>query len=238
MWGSDTMRLTCKLGPVVAAAMSAGLLATACGGTSAPANSQTKTAGEVVPKMLSAVKSAKSVHMTGTTMSGSQTITFDMSFYGNSDMFGTFGDGSGKFSMLLTGAKMYVKANRAFLKLAHVPARACATMCGKYIKLPASAAGQFAGSLSMSTISTKAFGNISASDAKDASKNLVPASFNGQPVLKLSTGNYTFEVAGTGTPYPVLVKAPDGTQVVFSQWNAVKAPAPPPASKVLDTGQI
>jgi hypothetical protein len=62
--------------------------------------------------------------------------------------------------------------------------------------------------------------------------------YDGKPVLKLSRGPYTVEVAGTGAPYPVFVRAPGGVHVVFSQWNAVKAPAPPPASKVISTGQL
>jgi len=176
--------------------------------------------------------------MTGSTVSGSQTVTFDMSFYGHSDMSGTFGEGRGKFSMLLTGSSMYIKANRAFLKVAHVPARACSTLCGKYIKLPASAAGQFTGSLSMSALSSQAFGTVPTPATKDASKLFVPASYDGHPVLKFSSGGYTIDVASTGTPYPVLVKAPGGVSITFSQWNAVKPPAAPPASKVLNIGQL
>jgi hypothetical protein len=231
----DAMRLGRKLGPVAAAALSAGLLATACGAASPSAHPPVKTTADILREMESAVKSAKSVHMAGSVISGSQTITFDLSFYGSSDMSGTFSEGSGMISMLLVAGTMYFKANAAFLKLAHVPKSACGTVCGKYVELPSSAARQFTRSLSMSTLSNQAFGSLKGL-SEDASTPFSPASYDGQAVLKFSKFGNTLEVARTGTPYPVFLQG-RGLHVAFSQWNAVPAPAAPPGSS-LYTGQF
>jgi hypothetical protein len=188
--------------------------------------------------MQSAVKSAKSVHMTGSVMSGSQRITFDLSFYGRSDASGAFNDGLGKFSLLAVGGATYIKANAAFLKLAKAPASACRTLCGKYIKLPAASAGQLTGSLSMSSLTTQMFGSLPASVTKDTSDLFVRASYGGHPVLKFTGGGYTIEVAGTGPAYPLLITGSAGDSLAFSQWNAVPAPVAPPASQVVNIGQL
>jgi len=242
MLAGEAMRLRFTLGPAVAAALSAGLLATACGGSApaahSPAKTTAKTTGDILKEMQSAVKSAKSVHMAGTITSGSQKITFDMSFYGRSDMSGTFDEGSGSASLLMVGSSTYVKASSGFLKAAKLPASLCGTICGKYIELPASDASSITGSLSMSALSSQAFGKIPASTEKATSALFAPASHDGSPVLKLSSKGYTIEVAGTGTPYPVLVMAPGGETVVFSEWNAVPVPAAPPASQVVNLSQL
>jgi hypothetical protein len=232
------VQLRYTFGPVVAAALAAGLLASACGGSAAPPHRPAKTTPDILKEMQAAVKAAKSVHMTGTVMSGSQKITFDMSFYGRSDMSGTFDEGTGTASLLIVGASTYVKASSAFLKSAKLPASLCGTICGKYIELPASDKSAITGSLSMSALSTQAFGKLPMSAAKDASEFFVHASYDGNPVLKISSKGYTLEVAGTGTPYPVLVEAPGGETVVFSQWNAVPTPAVPPASQVVNLSQL
>jgi hypothetical protein len=188
--------------------------------------------------MQSAVKSAKSVHMTGSLVSGSQTITFDLSFYGRSDTSGTFSDGNGAFSLLIVNGTTYIKANSAFLKLAKAPASACRTICGKYIKLPAPAAGQLTGSLSMSGLTTQMFGSLPTSVTNNESNLFVRASYDGQPVLKFSGGGYTIDVASTGPAYPLLIKGQAGDSLTFSQWNALPAPVAPPASQVVNISHL
>lgn len=231
---------------VVPAVLAAGLLAAACGGSSgspsgspsgSSSGSATKTAADILPKMEAAVKAAKSVHMAGTATDGSQKVSFDLSFYGKTDLSGTISEDGGGFTVLTVGGKSYIEANKAFLKVAKVTASACATICGKYIELPSADASQITGSLSMSSLSQQAFGKLPASTSKDTSEVFVPATINGQPVLRFSKGGNTIDVARTGTPYPVMVAA-SGTAITFSEWNAVPAPVPPPASKVLNISQL
>ncbi len=159
-----------------------------------------------------------------------------MSFYGKTGLSGSFTEGGGGFQMLAVGGKTYIKANAAFLKVAKVPGAACATICGKYIELPSSAASQITGSLSLSSLARQAFGKLP-SAAKYARERFVAASYHGQPVLQFRQGKNVLDVAATGTPYPVLIQS-SGDAITFSDWNSVPAPIAPPARKVLNIGQL
>jgi hypothetical protein len=214
------------------------VLATACGGSSPSTASSTKTAAQVLPAMQKAVKTATSVHMTGSTKSGSQTITFDLSFDGARAMSGTFSEGGGSFEMVEVGGKAYLKIDAGFLKTAGAPSSACAIVCGKFVELPGNEASQMTGTLSMSSLSSQAFGKLPAGVTKDKSELFVPGTFDGQPVLTYHGGGYTIDVSKTGTPYPVLVEDSTGDKVVFSQWNAVPAPSSPPANQVISINKL
>jgi hypothetical protein len=225
----------------VPAVLAACVLVTACGGSSAgppgssSSSSARKTAADVLPKVQSAVQSADSVHMAGTTTDGSQQIRFDLSFYGKSGLSGTITEKGGGFSVLTVNGESYIRADTAFLKFAKVPSSACAAICGKYIELPSSYASQITGSLSMSALFRQAFAKLPSAISK--SEVFIPATYGGQPVLKFQHGGDTIDVASTGTPYPVLISAP-GTIITFSEWDAVSAPTAPPASSVLNISQI
>lgn len=130
------------------AAMAAAALVAACGGSSpssssssTPASSPSPTAvaaSQVLPKMEAAVKAAKSVHMSGKAPNGSQHVTFDVSFFGKSGVAGSVGENGESFYILSESGRTFIKINAGFLKVAHAPASACATVCGKYVELPAS----------------------------------------------------------------------------------------------------
>lgn len=220
----------------VPAVLAACLLVTACGASSS-SQSVGRTVADILPRIQSAVKSASSVHMAGTATDGSQQIRFDLSFYGKSELSGTITENGGGFSVLTVNGKSYIRASTAFLRFARAPSAACATICGKYIELPGSDARQITGSLSMSDLSRQAFARLPPATSADASETFVPATYRGQPVLKFQHGGDTIDVARTGTPYPVLISA-SGTAIIFSEWNAVSAPAAPPASQVLNISQL
>jgi hypothetical protein len=237
------MRLRFQLGAAASAALAAGLMVSGCGsagsgsGSSGPGASGS-TEATVVPQLQAAVRAAKSVHMVGSATSAGHTITFDMSFYGKNGMSGSFGEGGGSFSLLAVGGKTYFKVDAGFLKLSKAPAAACSLVCGKYMEVPVSETGQITGSLSMAALSGQAFGKLPASVLKDKTGKFVPATFDGQPVLQFRGGGYTIDVAATGTPYPVLVRNSSGDNITFSEWNAVSAPAAPPASQVVNLSQL
>jgi hypothetical protein len=230
------MRLNIHRGAVAPGVLALALLGAACGGSS-PSTS-TETAAQVLPAMQKAVKTATSVHMSGSAKSGSQKITFDMSFYGAGEMSGAFGEDGGSFDLVVVHGKTYIKIDAGFLKVANVPTSVCTIMCGKYVELPGSQASQMTGSLSMSALSNQTFGKLPASVTKDKSELFTPATFDGQPVLRFHGHGYTIDLAGTGTPYPVLVEDSAGDTVMFSQWNAVPAPTAPPADEVISLSKL
>jgi hypothetical protein len=61
---------------------------------------------------------------------------------------------------------------------------------------------------------------------------------HGQPAWQMkATDESTASVAAQGTPY--LLRLAKGSQHIdFTQWNSVTIPPPPPASKVVDLGQL
>jgi hypothetical protein len=214
------------------------VLATACGGGSSPSTApRAKTAAEVLPAMQKAVKTATSVHMVGSAVSGGQKITFDMSFYGKAEMSGTFGEGGGSVLLMVVGRNTYFKLDAGFLKMSKLPAAECSLICGKYLEEPGTA-NQVTGDMSMTSLSSQLFGELPASVTKDKSKLFVPAKLGGQSVLQFRGGGYTIDVAASGTPYPVMVADSSGDNVTFSEWNSVQPSSAPPAGAVVNLSQL
>lgn len=229
-----------------AALAAAGLIA-ACGGSSpssssssSPAASPSPTAisaAQILPKMKAAVNAAQSVHMSGSATSGSQHVTFDVSFFGKSGVDGSVGVNGATFIVLSVAGKTYIKVNAAFLKAAGAPASACAKVCGKYVEVPAAQARQLTGSFTLGSLAKQAFAKLPGK-VSSASVMFTPATVGGQQVLQFSQGGNTIAVAGTGTPYPLLIKDTSGDNIQFSQWNSVTTPSAPPASEIIQPGQL
>jgi len=240
-------KLSCA--PVLGCALAVGVFVSACGGSSQPgastgnaastgAASTSDTVKQIIPAMDAAVAAAQSVHMTGSAMSGSQRITFNMSFYGRSDMSGRFHEDGASLSILAVGGKTYIELDAAFLKLQHAPTAVCAIMCGKYVELSASQSSQLTSTLTMSALSKQAFGKLPSSVTGDTSALFVPASYDGEAVLSFHGGGDTIDVAANGAPYPVLFTDAKGDVIVFTEWNSVSAPTPPPASDTVNLSQL
>lgn len=219
----------------VIAVLGAGLGLAACSGSGA--SSGNKPASVVLPEVQSAVKSAKSVHMTGRVVSGSQTVTFDLSFVGTSAVYGTMAVSGASFGLLTLSGQTYIKINASFLTLAKAPASVCSVVCGKYVQVPAVDAESITGTLSMGGLMNGIFGKIPAS-AKSSKVNFVPATYHGQSVLQLKRSGYSIEVASSGTAYPLAITAPNDEYLDFSDWNSVSLPTLPPSSEIVNLSQL
>jgi hypothetical protein len=230
------MRLNFYRNAVAPGVLALAVLATACGGASSPSKApSTKTTAEELPALQKALKTANSVHMVGSTVSGGQKITFNMSFYGK-EMSGTFGEGGGSFLLTVVGRNTYFKIDAGFMKLEKIPTSACSLMCGKWLEEPG-AGNQLTQGMGMTALSSQLFDKLPASVTKDKSV-FVPAKFDGKSVLEFRGGGYTIDVAATGTPYPVMVTDSSGDNVTFSDWDSVQPPSAPPASDVVNLNQL
>jgi hypothetical protein len=221
---------------VAAIAALAGLSAAAC---SSPGSgtSGVRPASALLPEVQAAVKSAQSVHMTGNVTSGSQAVSFDLTFVGASGLAGTMTVGGASLGLLTVAGQTYIKINSSFLALAKAPASDCKKVCGKYVKVPASDAQSITGALSMTGLIEGIFSKLPAT-AKTSKVDFVPATYQGQPVLQFKHAGYSLDVARNGKPYPLAITAPNGEYLDFSDWNAVTLPTPPPASQVVTLGQL
>ncbi|HEY7325938.1 MAG TPA: hypothetical protein VH520_14040 [Streptosporangiaceae bacterium] len=215
---------------LIASSLAAACLLTAACGQQAAANPN--TVAKIGPRMEAAMRSAKSVHIVGTVTQGSQQTTLDVSFQGGA-MSGIVGVNGQTVNLVVFSNHAYVKVDQSFLNIAGLPASDCSSMCGRYLAVPASQLGQ-AGSITLSGLMNQLLSKVP-SPKNDTSDVFVRSTLNGQPVLKGGADGVTVEVAGSGTPYPLLITKAGQATITFSQWNAVPPITPPPADEVITT---
>ena len=226
------MGLRVLRGAALSIVLMAGLAMSACG---APAGS--KTAAQVVPELQNGANLATSVHVAGSLLQGTQTTTIDVTINGDS-VAGYLGARATRFYVLSLNGQNYVKLNAAFLNAEKAPASLCATVCGKYVELPASSGSQITSLLSMQELNKEIFDTSNMSALTTSGCTFSPASRDGQPVLECRQGNYTLDVAAQGQPYLVYWGGPNGQHLAFSDWNSVVLPAAPPASQVVPLSSL
>jgi hypothetical protein len=211
-----------RLGAVLAV----GLVA-ACG---SPAGSQ--PAARIVPELQNAATTATSVHIAGSLTKGNQSTTIDVSIDGDS-VFGYLGAYDTRYYVLSLDGKSYAKLNAAFLNAERAPASLCATICGKYVALPSSAATQITSLLSMQLLVRDVFDTSDMNAVATSGCTFSPATRDGHAVLECRQGTNTLDVAAHGEPYLVYWSGPGAQHLTFSDWNSVVVPSAPPASQVV-----
>jgi hypothetical protein len=225
---------------VLSACGSAGQSPSASGSGSAPPGSSPaaspRSAAATVTSMKLAVRAATSVHLNGTlTGTGSATIGLDVGLTRSSGFSGTVTQGGIPLTIIDADGKVYILATRAFLAELNVPAAVCSVMCGKYVAMSPAKGDALAGQLTMSQMLQSVTGSL------PAFTNAGTQTVNGQraQVLHGADGS-TLAVAAAGTPYPVEAISPPGGRggIVFSRWNSVPKPVPPPASQVIDLSKL
>jgi hypothetical protein len=209
--------------------------ASACSSAGSGIPSGAERASVVLPEITSAVKSARSVHVTGRVSTGGRTTTINLGFAGASGMSGTMTVSGAELGLLSTNDETYIKINSAFLTLANAPTSACKLMCGKYVLVPAADAQSITGALSMSGLLNSVFGKLPHAAAGDY---FVPGTYQGQAVLEFRQSGYSLIVARSSPHFPLAITAPHGEYLGFSAWNAVTVPPPPPASQTVKLGSL
>jgi hypothetical protein len=210
----------------------------ASGGSSASASSGTAapdgTASSIITRMKAAVRSASSMHMDGRLTDSGKPVGLNLSLLRSGGLNGTITQNSVPLSLIGADDKIYVKATRAFLNELHASS-VCSLMCGKWVQMSGSQADQLTGSLSMENL-TK-----SLTTGLPSFKKTGMTTVGGQQAVELkSADGSTLDVAAQGKPYPLRVVAPSGSEgsVIFSQWDKVPAPKPPPSSEVINIDKL
>lgn len=208
-------------------------------GTAGAAASRRPDLAVLIREMSAAMRTATSVHLNGTVQYGGKTLGLNMAMTRSGGLSGQFLEGGGEFVILVTGGRVYLKLNAAFMKAARLPAAMCGLFCGKYLQLPPVRSQALLNGLSMTRLIASFIGSI-ASTAPRAVRYLGTGSVAGTPAwLLVSEGSSVF-VAARGKPYPLRVVAPQPGEgaVDFTQWNTVRIPGPPPASQVVSLSQL
>ena len=154
----------------------------------------------------------------------------------NGDVSGTVSQNGAPFQVLGVRGTIYIKATEQFLKQVNAPASACSVVCGKWLKLTPAQAGQLTGDLNMSSLVAPLSSGRVPKLTKAASKTV-----NGQAAWVLRAGDgSTLDVSSASPHYPLAAATGGSTHevVMYSRWNAVPPPAPPPAGQVLDINHL
>jgi hypothetical protein len=206
------------------------------GNASASASASTASAASLISSATSAISSAASVHVKGKLLDNGKPLSLDLTLTRAGDMNGTMGEGGEDFTVLAKGGTVYLKVSAGALKAMSLPASACATFCGKYVKLSAADSKNFTSGMSWSKMFGGFMGKAPAGMTKAGT-----ATINGQQALALRASDGTVYLAAQGTPYPLRL-TPSGNlgpgQLDFTEWNTATIPPVPPASEVVDPAQL
>jgi hypothetical protein len=246
--------MSCRSWSPAAVAVVFGLLVAACGsgGTATPGASASggthnsasvgtnasasggPDAAALRSQMVAAMKQARSVHVNGSISQGAQRTALDVVMTQAGGIGGTLSVGGHPIAVRTSRGHAYILVSRSLTKSQKLPPAACALMCGKWLK----ASGSELQSLTSDAGWTKIIGAFEAPMASETVSYHGKATVNGQPALMLNfVGFATVYVAAQGTPYPLRIQF-GANRIAFSDWNTAKLPPPPPASKVITTGQL
>jgi hypothetical protein len=220
----NARRLSQLLGALLAA-----VLLAACGGSSSSSGNGVaeKSPAAIIAATKTAADGAKSVHVSGSLVSGGSPITLDMNLLAGKGGRGQLSQDGLSFELVEVGGTVYIKGSPAFYK--HIGGSAAAQLLqGKWLKAPASSA-DFA-SLGQLT-NLRSLVDQTLSDHSSLSKSGT-TTVNGQKVVGITDKSKggTLYIAATGKPYPVeIAKSGSGTgSITFDRWDeplTLSAPA-------------
>jgi hypothetical protein len=204
------------------------------GGASSATPGSRVTVSTLAANMRSAIRSARSVHISGRLIVGGRPLRLDIGVLASGQLSGTVTERGVPLRIIVTGGKAYVRATAAFLAELHAPAGVCGVICGKYVELPAGQATALARGLSLASLTRSLTGPTS------ALRRAGTTTVDGQPadVLRTARGG-TIDVAAAGRAYPLAVASADHHGgLAFRQWDSVPAPAAPPKTQIVNLGNL
>jgi hypothetical protein len=206
----------------------------AAGMTHAPGAHQPSVA-TLVRDAQAAFASASSVRISGIVNYGGRALSLDVGMFRSGDLSGTITLGQLTEKVVVSGANKYVFASQEFFryleKTQHVPASACAVVCGKYIKEPAGTA--------TSKFSLTALARLFEKDVPVTASvpSIKVVRFHGQPAYELTHNGQSAFIAEHGTHYLLGLSDPAKHELArFNDWNSVPPVIVPPASQVFSRG--
>ncbi len=213
-------------GVLIAAVGIAGLVA-GCGGGSSSNGVASKPAGQILQASENSIKTAKSVHVTGSLVSSGQSISLDLDLVSGKGGKGSMSASGLGFQLVTLGNTVYVKGSDAFWR--HFGGNAAVTLFkGKWLKGPTT--GNLASFASLTNL-TQLFDKILSSHG--TLTRGTATTVDRQKVIAIndtSGQGGTLYVATTGQPYPVQISktGANGGHITFDHYNesvAITAPS-------------
>jgi hypothetical protein len=178
------------------------LVLSACGGGGSKDNGvSSQSANDIVNSSLQAIKDAKSVHVSGSTTSGSAPIKLDLQLVAGKGGTGSMTVNGSSFQIVAIGQSVYIKADASFWKQ-FGNEQTAQLLTGHWLK--ATATGQFASFAQLTNLNSL-FTQLLSQHGTLAKGSATTV--NGQKVIAINdkTKGGTLYVATTGKPYPIEV---------------------------------
>jgi hypothetical protein len=238
------MRLRLSLRGLVVAAALVLLIAlpAGCGGSSSSSSSSSsngvadKSPADILAATKVAADAAKTVHVSGSIVSGGSPITLDMNLLAGKGGRGQLSESGLAFELIQVGKTVYIKGSPAFYKKIGGTA-AAQLLQGKWLKAPASNS-DFA-SLSQLTDLRQLVDQTLETHGSSLTKG-GSSTIAGQKVVGITdkAKGGTLYIATTGQPYPVqIVKTgSSGGKITFDRWNSSVTLAAP--ANAIDVAQL
>jgi hypothetical protein len=184
-----------------------------------------KSPDAIVAAATSAIRGAKSVHVSGSIVNGGSPIALDLNLAAGKGGSGRMAENGLSFRIIVVKDVVYINASDSFWR--HFGGNAAAQLFhGKWLRGPAT--GQFASVAALTSLETL-FNKLLSNHGVLAKGST--STVNGEKVVAVrdTTRGGTLFVATTGKPYPIEVSkpGPQGGRVIFDRYNeAVSLSAP------------
>jgi hypothetical protein len=98
---------------------------------SSPARaSDPRTAAAIITQLKTAIRAARSVHVTGDVIESGSTGDLNVSLTKSGQLSGSVTKAGTQVKIIDSGHTVYIQLSKAFLQAANVPVRSCAKLCG------------------------------------------------------------------------------------------------------------
>jgi hypothetical protein len=189
-----------------------------CGGGSSGNGIAEKSPAEILASTKAAADAAKSVHVSGSLVTGGTPITLDMNLVAGQGGRGQLSQSGLAFELIVVGGTVYIKGSSGFYE--HIGGKAAAQLLeGKWLKAPTGNAN-FASIGQLTNLRQLIDGTLAAHASLSKTGT---STVNGQKVVGVTDRSKggTLYVAATGKPYPVQIsRAASGSgNITFDRWN-------------------
>lgn len=197
----------------------------ACSSSPTANGLSSKSARQILSQALSAMKSAKSVTLSGSVTSNGSRVGLNLGLTASGAISGSIEEFSQKLQVVILSSKDYVKAPAAFWqRSAHLSAAQADRIAPHWIVAPSAVTSSFS-SLSLPAL-TQSLSTDNGTLSKGGAKTI-----DGHPTVGVnSSKGGTLWVSSSGTPYPVALTGALGSSsadVSFSKWNSTATPVAP-----------
>lgn len=234
--GADARVRGLQSGLLLGLVLLGGLVASACGGSSASDKTTStgngivhESAQRIVGTALTLMQSATSFAVTGTLSQSGTTIDIDFRLFSNGDASGTITQAGVSAQLVKIGARGYVNAPAAFWNTDGALPADATKLAGRWVVVAAAQLGGVAGFTMASIESTLTPANVGKLTIGGT------GTIGSEHVITIvSSTQGTLWVATTGAPYLVALKggtSSSGGGLIFSNWNQGSPPAVPAGAK-------